>query len=461
MKIENRPYDEIAVGDTAELRRLCTADDLYVFANSSGNHNPLHLPRLDGDGDGQPEAVAPSMWVGALISAVLGNRLPGPGTFYTGQVFRFLDRVHAGEEVCVRVTVTAKEPGRIVRLATTVDRIADGVRVLEGEAEVIAPEKKLRFDETDVPGLIVKRHRHFDAIMEKCAGLDPIPTAVIAPESCDALEGALLGMRHDLIRPIFIGDRKKIEAIAAEAGEDISGIEIVDIPDHSAAAARGVAMVHEDRAHALMKGHLHTDELLSHVVKRDGGLRTRHRISHVFVMDVPGLDHLLIITDAAINIAPDLETKADIVQNAIHVALALGIDLPKVGILSAVETVNPRIPSTVDAAALSKMAERGQITGGLVDGPLAMDNAINLQAARTKGLKSLVAGKADILVAPNIESANMMAKELTFAANAEAGGLVVGARVPIILTSRSDDEKARLAACAVAALYQDWRRKQS
>jgi phosphotransacetylase len=270
----------------------------------------------------------------------------------------------------------------------------------------------------------------------------------------------MLGMRHDLIRPIFVGRKKKIEAVAEEIGEDISGIEIVDIDNHAAAAARGVAMVHEDRVGAIMKGHLHTDELLSHVVKRDGGLRTRTRISHVFVMDVPGLDHLLIVTDAAINIAPDLPTKADIVQNAINVALSLGIEQPKAGILSAVETVNPKIPSTVDAAALSKMAERGQITGGLVDGPLAMDNALNLQAARTKGLKSLVAGRADILVAPNIESANMMAKELTFAANAEAGGLVVGARVPVIVTSRADDEKARLAACAMAALYQDWRRKQ-
>jgi phosphotransacetylase len=289
---------------------------------------------------------------------------------------------------------------------------------------------------------------------------EPIPTAVIAPEAPDALEGALLGMRHGLIQPIFIGDRRKIEAVAAELGEDISGIEIIDMDNHSAAAARGVQLVHEDRARAIMKGHLHTDDLLSHVVKRDGGLRTRNRISHVFVMDVPGLDHLLIVTDAAINIAPDLATKADIVQNAINVALSLGIEQPKAGILSAVETVNPKIPSTLDAAALSKMAERGQITGGLVDGPLAMDNAINLQAARTKGLKSLVAGRADILVGPNIESANMMAKELTFAANAEAGGLVVGARVPIILTSRADDEKARLAACACAALYQEWRRKQ-
>jgi phosphotransacetylase/acyl dehydratase len=460
MKTENRPYDEIRIGDSAELRRLCTADDLFVFANSSGNHNPLHLPHRDGDGDGQAEAVAPSMWVGSLVSALLGNQLPGPGTFYRGQAFRFLDRVHAGEEVLVRIEVTAKEADRVVRLATTVDRLADGVRVLEGEAEVIAPEKKLFFDEADLPGLLVKRHRHFDAIMEKCAGLEPAPTAVIAPEAPDALEGALLGMRHGLIQPIFIGDRRKIEAVAAELGEDISGIEIIDMDNHSAAAARGVQLVHEDRARAIMKGHLHTDDLLSHVVKRDGGLRTRNRISHVFVMDVPGLDHLLIVTDAAINIAPDLATKADIVQNAINVALSLGIEQPKAGILSAVETVNPKIPSTLDAAALSKMAERGQITGGLVDGPLAMDNAINLQAARTKGLKSLVAGRADILVGPNIESANMMAKELTFAANAEAGGLVVGARVPIILTSRADDEKARLAACACAALYQEWRRKQ-
>jgi len=217
--------------------------------------------------------------------------------------------------------------------------------------------------------------------------------------------------------------------------------------------------VRAGKAQALMKGHLHTDVLLHHVVKADGGLRTGRRLSHVFVMDVPGLDHVLIISDAAINIAPDLETKVDITQSAIDVALALGIETPKVGVLSAVETVNPKMPSTLDAAALAKMSERGQIRGGVVDGPLAMDNAIDAAAAKTKGITSLVAGHADILIVPNIEAGNMLAKELTFVAHAEAAGLAVGAAVPIILTSRADSDKTRLASCAIATLVQAYRQR--
>jgi phosphate butyryltransferase len=264
--------------------------------------------------------------------------------------------------------------------------------------------------------------------------------------------GAVLGRDHTLIAPLFVGAADRIALAAAEAGADISGIEIVDIPDHRAAALRAVALVHEGRAQAVMKGHLHTDQLLHAILKKEGGLRTNRRLSHVFVMDVPGLDHLLFVTDAAINIAPDLETKVSIVQNAIDLAHGLGIEMPKVGILSAVETVTASIPSTLDAAILSKMADRGQITGGLVDGPLAMDNAVDLDAARTKGLTGLVAGHAEILVAPNLESGNMIAKELTFLAHAAAAGVVMGAQVPIILTSRADDDRARLASCAVAAL---------
>ncbi|MEN0001318.1 MAG: bifunctional enoyl-CoA hydratase/phosphate acetyltransferase, partial [Pseudomonadota bacterium] len=228
---------------------------------------------------------------------------------------------------------------------------------------------------------------------------------------------------------------------------------------HADAAALGVQLVHDGKAAAVMKGHLHTEELLRHVVKKEGGLRTRRRLSHVFVMDVPGLSHLLLITDAAINITPDLRTKVDIVQNAIDLALSLGVEMPKVGVLSAVETVNANIPSTIEAAALSKMADRGQIKGGIVDGPLAMDNAVSAEAAATKGIQSLVAGKADILVAPNLESGNMIAKQLSFLAHAEAGGIVLGAKVPVILTSRADDDKARLASCAVAALHHDWQTK--
>jgi phosphate butyryltransferase len=456
MPWQNRLFDELKVGDEAVIERLCRSEDFVVFAHASGNHNPSHLTKIDRDGDGKPDqAVAPSMWVASLISAVLGNVLPGPGTLYRAQTLSFPGRAREGDTLTVGVRVTGKPSPGVVTLDTWA-RLKNGATVCEGRAEVEAPSAKVVYDDAHIPGLTVQRHVHFDAVLARATPLPPIPTAVAAPESRDALEGALLGFRHTLIRPILIGDVAKIRRVAAEADEDLSGLELVEAPDHGAAAAMAVAMVQEGRAQAVMKGHLHTDELLAHIVKRDGGLRTKRRLTHVFVMDVPGLDHLLMISDAAINIAPDLETKADIVQNAIDLAHALGNPQPRVAVLSAVETVTSKMPSSLDAAILSKMADRGQITGGLVDGPLAMDNAMSEEAARIKGLRSTVAGHADILVAPTIEAANMIAKQLTFLAHAEAGGIVLGAKCPVILTSRADDEKARLASCAVAALYADW-----
>jgi len=450
---ENRTWDELEIGAHAELTRLCTADDLYVFAHASGNHNPMHLPREDGDGDGKPEAVAPSMWVGSLVSAVLGNILPGPGTLYRSQHFDFVGRAHAGEELVVRVEVTAKEEGGVVRFATRVSRKADDATVVEGEAVVEAPRKKMRFDDLDLPGLVVNRHEHFDRMIERAAPLDPIPTAVICPEEPHSLGGALLAWDETIIQPILVGSIARIEAAAAEIGRSLDGLEMIDCASPEECATTGVRLVNEGRARALMKGHLHTDELLGAVVRRDGGLRTGRRLTHVFVMDVPGLAHPLLVTDAAINISPDITVKVDIVQNAIDLAISIGIEEPKVGVLSAVETVNPKIPSSVDGALLSKMAERGQIKGGLVDGPLAMDNAVDIEAARTKGIKSMVAGRAEVLVVPDIDAGNMLAKELTYIAHAEGAGLVLGAKVPIILTSRADGEKARLASCALAALH--------
>jgi phosphate butyryltransferase len=449
--LTSTPYADLTIGQEAEVQRLCRAEDLYVFAHSSGNLNPMHLPKQDGDGDGRPEAVAPSAWIAALISGVLGNQLPGPGTLYLSQELRFVGRAHAGDTLNVLVRVAEKLPERAVRMLVFVEGPTG--RIAEGEVTVLAPDAVRSFDGSTVPGLTVQSHRHFDALLARAEPLPPLPTVVVCPESPDAVMGAILARDHTLIDPLFVGAPDKIRAAAAEAGADIAGIEIVDIPDNRAAALRAVALIHEGRARALMKGHLHTDQLLHAILKKEGGLRTNRRLSHVFIMDVPGLDHLLFVTDAAINIAPDLECKVSIVQNAIDLARALGIELPRVGILSAVETVTASIPSTLDAAILSKMADRGQITGGLVDGPLAMDNAVDIGAARTKGLTGLVAGRAEILVAPNLESGNMIAKELTFLAHAAAAGIVMGAQVPVILTSRADDDKSRLASCAVAAIY--------
>lgn len=449
---DNTPFDQLVIGMEASETRVCVADDLYVYAHASGNLNPMHLPKEDGDGDGMPEAVVPSSWVGALISGVLGNRLPGPGTLYKSQSLNFLGRANAGDSLTAWVRITGLGADREVQLDTWVER-GDGTRIAEGQAVVTAPATAQSFSADDVPGLTVQRHVHFDNLIARAEHLAPIPTAVVMPEEPDALKGAILGAEHTLIRPILVGNPDRIRAVAAEAGLDLNGYEIIAEMGPNRAAARAVALVHEGRAQAVMKGHLHTDDLLRAVLHKEKGLRSGRRLSHVFVMDVPGMDHLVLVTDAAINIAPDLKTKIDIVQNAIDLALSLGIEEPKAGILSAVETVTPSIPSTLDAAVLSKMADRGQITGGFVDGPLAMDNAIDLKAAATKGITGHVAGRADILVAPNLESANMLSKQLTFMAHAEAGGIVIGASVPIILTSRADDDKARLASCAVAALY--------
>lgn len=454
MKMENRTFDDLKVGDTAELKRLCTVDDMIAFANVSGNHNPMHLSDADGDGDGIPEGVVPGMFVGSLVSAVLGNVLPGAGTLYRSQSFVFHNRAHAGEELLSRVTVTDRnEKDFTVTLATEVTRVKDGALVLSGVAEVEAPRSKLAYDSHDLPGLVVQRHRHFEKLLKRAEPLPALRTAVVCPEEPNSLGGALLARDHTLITPVLVGHAGKIAACAGQIGADLSDVEIVDVPDHANAAARAVALVNEGRAQALMKGHLHTDQLLRPAVDKVTGLRGARRFTHVFVMDVPGLAHPLLVTDAAINIAPDLRIKMDIVQNAIDLAISIGIDTPKVGVLSAVETVNPDISSSIDAALLSKMAERGQITGGLVDGPLAMDNAVDMAAARVKGLTSAVAGQAEVLVVPNLDAGNMLAKQLTYISHAEAAGLVLGARVPIILNSRADDDMARLASCAVAALH--------
>jgi phosphate butyryltransferase len=340
-----------------------------------------------------------------------------------------------------------------VTLATAVHRVADGAPVVTGEAVVMAPTRPLVFEDIEVPGLIVQRHRHFEALLKRAEPLPALVTAVVCPEDEASLDGALRAMRHTIITPVLVGDPARIASAAAALGADLAGIEVIAAPGRAAAAEAAVALVREGRAAALMKGHLHTDELLRPVVDRDRGLRAGRRLTHVFVMDVPGVPHPLLVTDAAINIAPDLATKVDIVQNAIDLAISIGIETPRVGVLSAVETVNPAIPSSIDAALLSKMAERGQIRGGLVDGPLAMDNAVDIGAARAKGIRSEVAGRAEVLVVPGIDAGNMLAKQLAYISHAEGAGIVLGARVPIILNSRADGPMARLASAAIAAIH--------
>jgi phosphotransacetylase len=300
----------------------------------------------------------------------------------------------------------------------------------------------------------------YERVLARCKNLEPIPTAVAHPCEETALSGAVEAANQGLIAPILVGPRDKIASVAKSAHIDLSRFQIVDAPHSNASAAKAVELLREAQAELLMKGSLHTDELMAAVVSREGGLRTGRRISHVFVMDVPTYHKVLIVTDGAINIAPTLEDKVDICQNAIDLAISLGLDKPKVAILAAVETVTSKMPATIDAAALCKMAERGQIRGAVLDGPLAFDNAINKQAAETKGIHSDVAGDPDILVAPDLEAGNILAKQLSFLAHADSAGLVLGARVPIILTSRADSVRSRIASCAVAMLAAHARRKK-
>lgn len=454
--IQNRLWNEIQTGAGAATTRHIRADDLFLFSRMSGHHNPLTLPAGALLADGKLAAnSAPSMMLTAILAAVVGNRVPGPGTVWRSASFSFLAPVAPGDEVTASVTVTAKNQDGTIALAFKVVK-SNGEAVAEGNGVVAPPVERISLPYIDIPEVMVERHVAFDRLLAAAKSGRPVPTAVVQPEDESSLGGAVEAWKAGLIDPVLVGTRSRIERCAAELGLDISGLALEECRDDEQAAARAVAMVHEGRVRSVMKGHLHTDVLLHHIVKRDGGLRTSRRLSHVFVLDVPGRSTPLLISDAAINIAPDLDTKVHIVQNAIDLARAIGIEVPKVGVLSAVETVNPAIPSTIDAAVLSKMAERGQIRGGIVDGPLAMDNAIDAGAAESKGIISLVAGHADVLIAPNLESGNMLAKELVFLASAQTSGLVIGAKVPVMLTSRADDSRARLVSAALGQLYGHW-----
>jgi phosphate acetyltransferase len=307
-----------------------------------------------------------------------------------------------------------------------------------------------------------KRTSKYDRLIAAAKAVPAVSTVVVHPCDESSLRGAVEAAQTGIVTPILVGPAAKIKDTAAKYGLEINGFEIVDVPHSEAAAAKAVELIHEARGEMLMKGSLHTDELMRSVTAKAGGLRTGRRISHVFVMDVPAYSETLFVTDAAINIFPDLDGKRDIIQNAIDLYTQAGFGtLPRVAILSAVETVTSKIPSTIEAAALCKMADRGQITGGLLDGPLAFDNAIDMEAASIKGITSEVAGRAQILVVPDLESGNMLAKNLTYFANADGAGIVLGARVPIVLTSRADTPRARMASSAVASLYADARRRRA
>jgi phosphate acetyltransferase len=451
--IENKTFDEIAVGDTASLQRTLTPRDIQLFAVMSGDVNPAHVDPEYAAKSLFHEVIAHGLWGGSLISTVLGTLYPGPGTVYIDQTLHFSRPVTIGDTITVSVTVKEKfERTRHVILdCQCVNQ--EGRTVIRGTAEVLAPTEKVKRPRAQLPEVrlhdTAAGYRH---LVERTKGMAAIDMAVVYPCHPESLGGALSAAEAGLIRPLLIGPRARIEAAARELGADLSNHQIIDVPNAHEAALKAVGLARAGKVGALMKGSLHTDALMGPVVAHDGGLRTDRRISHVFYMDVPAYPKPLLITDAAINIDPDLQAKRDIVQNAIDVAQALGIKSPKVAILAAVETVDARMRATVDAASLCKMAERGQIAGGVLDGPLALDNAVSFTAAKTKGIVSAVAGQADILVVPDLESGNILAKQLEYLADAAGAGIVVGARVPIVLTSRADPAPVRVASCALALL---------
>ena len=450
--VENVTYDELTIGRSARLLRTLSVADIQAFAAVSRDTNPAHLDAEYANDTLFHGVIAHGMWGGALISALLGTRFPGAGTIYLEQVLHFVKPVRVGDTLAVTVTVLTKDDAKkAVEMDCQVVN-QKGERVLHGTARVLAPTKKVRLAKIAGPQIqLFDPEARFKDLLALGKDLEAVRCAVVHPCDFGSLSGAMDAARYGLIIPVLVGPEVRIRHVAQEGGIDLKDVEIVSVPHSHAAAGAAADMAANGEVEVLMKGSLHTDELI-HAVLKHPGLRTERRMSHVFRFDVPLYSKPLLITDAALNIRPTLMEKVDIIQNAIDFARILGVHTPKVAILSAVETVNPSIPSTLDAAALCKMAERGQITGGQLDGPLAFDNAISSEAAHIKNIDSPVAGHADILAVPDLESGNMLAKQLEYLAGASGSGLVLGARIPIALTSRADGPTNRVASALLALL---------
>ncbi len=450
--IENKTFDEIEVGETASLSRMLSQSDVEMFAVLSGDTDPAHVGATYSACDVFHHVVAHGMWGGSLISAALGTILPGPGTTHLAQTLRFLHPVSIGDTVTASITVREKRADghRVVFECRCTNQ--NGVEVVAGTAEVIAPTERVRRRRRTRPDVQLRHRDTYRQLLQACAGRPPVVTAVAYP--CDALSMTAVIDAADagLIEPVLVGPEATLRAAAEAARLDLSPFRIVPVPHSRAAAAEAVRLARTDEVGALMRGGLQTDELMQAVMDETDGLRTARRISHAYVMDIPTYPKPLVVTDAAINSTPSLEDKRDICQNAIDLTRALGVARPKLAILGAVETVPHTMRSTIDAAALSKMAEQQQIAGGVLDGPFGFDTAIDCSVASAKGIRSSVAGDADILLVPDVEAGNVLANQLTFLAGADAAGIVLGARVPIILTGRSDSLRTRLTSCAVAVI---------
>lgn len=447
-QMKNMTFDEIEIGASATFSRTLSLPDIELAALVSGDVDPFHIEQEGGaDSDTIDGAAA-----AALIAITIGTKLPGPGMHIRRQDLSFQGKITTGDtlEATVRVVAKIEETGEIILDCRCVNQ--DGLELAAGNITVAAPRQSITYSDIVPPQITLRRSDEFAKLLKACGKIPPVPCAIAYPCDHDSLLGAIMAAERGIIAPVLVGPEDHIGEIARAGGIDIEPYRIISASDSREAAVKAVELARSGEVDALMKGSLHTDELMGAVVKSDAGLRTPKRISHVFIMDVPAYPRPILITDAAINIYPKLEDKAGIIQNAVDLAHVLGIEKPKVAILCAVENINTKMPSTLDAAALCKMADRSQITGAILDGPLAFDNAISLAAARTKGITSPVAGQADILLVPDLESGNMLAKQLSYLAGAEGAGIVLGARVPIVLTSRADSVRSRLASIAVMAL---------
>ncbi len=454
----NVTFDEIQVGASAELSATMTQGQIDVAAMVSGDVDAFYLKKKGGGDTRLEPRRTEAAGAEAFISIILGTRLPGPGTKIVHRDLRFAGDFAVGDRLTgsVKVREKRKEGALVVFECRCVNQA--GKELVSGTVTVAAPTSRLVYDNIKPPQLELRWGDAFAQLIKGCQECEPVTCAVVHPCDRDSLMGAIEAARRGFIVPILVGPEDKIREAAVEAQIDLSPYRIVSAEHSHASAARAVELARAGEVESLMKGSLHTDEIMAAIVPASAGLRTSRRISHAFVMDVATYPKMFIMTDAAVNIFPNLEDKRDIVQNAIDLARALGVEVPKVGILSAVEVVNSKIPSTLDAAALCKMADRGQITGGILDGPLAFDNAISAQAAKTKGITSPVSGDVDILLAPDLEAANMLFKQLTYLAGAEGAGIVLGTRIPIVLTSRADSIRTRLASTAVMAQVANARR---
>lgn len=458
--LENVVFDELTVGQQASLNKLLTQKDIKLFAAVSGDINPAHMDPEYAKSDIFQGIVGHGMWSASLISTLLGTVLPGPGTIYLEQDIKFKKPVRINDTITVTVIVHEKKDDKPIVIFDCKGVNKRGETVMEGLATVLAPTKKVRAPKINLPDVELHTHDRLQSIIQSCQRKKVISTAVVHPVKASVLEAVNDAVKTKLINPILIGPVKKIKSAAQEKDIDISEWKLINTEHSDAAAAKAAELAAEGQVDAIMKGALSTNELLSAIVSVKA-LRTKYRISHAYLMDIPSYHKPLIITDAAVNIAPNMSEKADICQNAINLWRTVFGESkkPKVAILAAIGLINPKMQATVDAATLCKMSDRGQIINAVLDGPLAFDSAINKQAAMEKGIQSSVAGDPDILLVPEIESGNILAKQLTFLGHADAAGIVLGARIPIILTSRADSLRVRLLSCALAVKLAEARSK--